>query len=321
MSTLNKVEQLISIAHDEVLIPKKWDIKHRYEILTQAYDKLYPFSLKYYFEANPSFLNDYSSFEDMERYPLIMLRDGFVSLFFFFLRAPKPPEGFRSILLIPDALARLVPTLWKSHCAFYRVNFLNIEKTPNRLIVGGSLAQHSFWSNTPEEAIAKLKNQIPKNCELSFFIPIKDRLVFHWVDESKYIGKAMRAIHENFGNDIKIIHEQGKAMLSKMEIGDAYFDLGDLSPILYDNFLHHWFASKGISINGNQKFHGEKALTYKLSPYHSVSILEAPEDLGADFNNLAVRAKLRGGKIDLHDVNFHHWLKEMLVTGVLKIKE
>ncbi len=171
---LNKIHSLISEAHDEALICRKWDIRRKDRLLQEAYGRLYPYTHRYYFEGNPSYLNDYAGFVDMDRYPLIMLRDGLVSLCAFFIKNHRPPAGFNTFLLIDGRFEAIVPKGWKEHVAFYRVNFPK-SSSPKSSLVLCAMAHHFQDFEDSDRAFEKIK--LSSRGRPLFYAPLRERYV------------------------------------------------------------------------------------------------------------------------------------------------
>ncbi len=104
MSILSRVDELIQNSANGDIHYKKWNVDFRDQYFKDVYWSYFPITEKYFFEGNPTFLYEYRNFNDLARYPLIIVRDGFAGILDFFLNHPIPPEDFRTILLIPKKI-------------------------------------------------------------------------------------------------------------------------------------------------------------------------------------------------------------------------
>ena len=322
MSTLNKVKKLIEVSHDELILAKKWDIRHRSAIFKSAYDRMYPFAFRYYFEGNPSFLNDYANFLDMERYPLIMLRDGLVNLADFFLTNFRPPSSFRSMLLIPKRMEGIVPIGWKDQVAFYQCRFplWQGQEAPRKVLVSGLLSNYTFWKDKPETVFKDLRDKIPQESKVEFFIPLRDRLVFDSVDEAPCILESFKWLYHFFGRDTLVHSDNSRILLHKLGREDAHISLGDEPFLVADNFFDHWQASRNIpSLSAKEVAVKVGDLVYKLSPYHDIVIDAGGEAAFGDYGNLAVKLKLEGKKANAERSAFHDFIIEVTKNGLIKV--
>ena len=291
MSMLNRIHSLISQAHDEVLICRKWDLRRRDHLLQAAYGRLYPFTHRYYFEGNPSFLNDYAGFTDMARYPLIMLRDGLVSLSAFFLTNHRPPSFCDTIFLIDGRFEPVVPKSWRERVAFYKVNFPT-SSSPKSSLVLCSVAHHFLDYKDSDKAFKQIKSKL--RAEPLFYFPLRERCVVQSVDETPYLQKGMRSLYNEFGTSPYIETDNNKIMELPLKEGDEVWDLYEDLLFAPDNYLHHWFASKNVQAPSGDLEVPEDHIQYALSLHHSLSIYEPTESLGSAYSEVAVSFKLSG---------------------------
>lgn len=291
MSILNRVQDLISKAHDEVLVCRKWDLKRKDLLLHAGYGRLYPATHRYYFEGNPSFLNDYSGFLDMSRYPIIMLRDGLVTLADFFLKNHRPPESFDTVLLIDARFEAFVPKGWKDFVAFYYMDFPQSKAPANSLILC-ALAHHFLDAEDPKTSFKRI--QMSARGAPQFYVPVRERFMVQNVDETQYVQKGMLSLYEVFGASVHIETDNNRVMDLPLKSGDEVLDLHEDLLFVADNFLHHWFAAKNVQAPRAKIEPPKERIEYPLSLHHQALIFGPSEKLGSSYSELAVNYKLSG---------------------------
>ncbi|MBC77070.1 MAG: hypothetical protein CME64_13735 [Halobacteriovoraceae bacterium] len=318
MSTLNKVQKLIQGSHDEVLMCKKWNVFYSSQLYRDANDKLWPTTHRYYFEGNPSFLCEYKNFADMERFPIIMLRDSLVTLAAFFLTNTIPPKKFKTIFLIPKRWSHIVPRSWRDNVASFEIIRPQAEN-PETVLAFGHFNDYSFWKDSPKKTFERVKSILPENSKKIFYVPMRDRSVFSHIDESPSYAECMRIIFQNFGSDIELVTDNNKILNVKLSSKDAYCDLTPDNLLCSDSYLHHWFGTKNIGELGGKKVEQtNNDLVYPLSLYHSICISKLQFDEQA-FASLFYKTKVQKIPTDEANPGFHMFLKDLVKAGDLKI--
>ncbi|MCO4755746.1 MAG: hypothetical protein KC478_14795 [Bacteriovoracaceae bacterium] len=319
MSMLSEIKNIISNSHDEVIMAKKWNIHYRDNLYKEVYGRIWPTTHRYYFEGNPSFLTEYKNFTDMKRFPLIMLRDSFVTLSAFFLNNPKPPENFNTILLIAKEWEQLIPKTWKSNVALYSFQRPQAPKKPKKVMVLGLATSYSFWRHTVEQAFNNLEKLIPKESKKMFYLPMRERSVFGHIDEAPVYAKCMRFLLQKFGADVDILTNNNEILNVKLSKGDAYCDLSSENMLCSDNYFHHHYSSQNVgALDAKNLEPSEEDLAYPLSLYHNIHISELKSQ-GETFAGLLYKTKILKMNVKDWDPKYHDFLKEMIKRGELKI--
>lgn len=319
MSMLSKVDELIESSHDEVLMCKKWNIFYRDNLYKEVYGRIWPSTHRYYFEANPSFLTEYKNFADMQRFPIIMLRDGLITLSAFFLSNPKPPADLESILLIAKRWEHIVPKPWHKNVALYSFSRPEVAKKPKNVLGFGIFNEYSFWKNTPEECFLRVKKLIPADSKKVFYMPMRERSVFQSVDESPVYTNSLKLLFEHFGSDFELITNNNKILSTKLEAGDAILNITPDNLLCSDNYLNHFFSSKNIGELGLEETQSvSSGRKYALSLYHDVCISEINSE-GEAFASMFYKMKILNVKPSELNPKFHIFLKELVKKGNLEI--
>ena len=160
MLTLSEIQNKILSMHNQEILYKKWDVRHRSKDFTDLYWLYYPNTDKYYFEGNPSFLYEYEHLDDLGRFPIVTVRDGYLGLVDFFISNPKPNKDFLTTLVIHKKYSRLVPKAWEDQIALYTVQPRNVQiKKNKKLIVHGYGVVENFLKLTPEKLTAYIKDK------------------------------------------------------------------------------------------------------------------------------------------------------------------
>tara|TARA_B100001971_G_scaffold214585_1_gene252809 strand:- start:26172 stop:27134 length:963 start_codon:yes stop_codon:yes gene_type:complete len=316
---LERIREYIQDAHDEVILWKRWDIKHQSLDYFNAMSRMYPFTHKYYFEANPSFVCDYRNLIDMQRQPLIMLRDGIVTLSAFFLQNIKAPKDFRTILLIPKRLSGVVPVGWKEHVAYYEIEYPEYDSQPiKKVYVHGMLVSYSFWFKKAKDVFDDLAKILPKGVPVEFMVPIRERSFFVTQDETKYVTPFMEELYERYGNKMKLHTNYDQLLNTKITKGSAFCELSD-SPYIYaDNYMNHLFSHENCFMINPPKVKKENNLVYPLSLNHNI-IITKEEGGESFFNQLAFHVKQDRVAADPLSNKFHRYIKQLIESGLIKI--
>jgi hypothetical protein len=214
-----------------------------------------PHSQPYYSVLRPVFLNQLSGAEVFSCFSPLLVRDGLLSLAYFFHRYPAPPAGDEdSFFIVNRRFAPFVPMAWKDHVAYYSL-------TP---------------ANTARQGLAE-KNDVyliltpidERQCSLEF---LRDRLQrlrdtlgarlpdmrFHVVTlltttmardfqdveaKSQYFFKSVMEIREHLGVNILSVSWDE---LQSRNLQDSHFlDLNEHDFYYSDSFVTHHLLSHG----------------------------------------------------------------------------
>lgn len=279
MSTLNKISEIISLVNPEQdVLYKKWNIQHRDEYFTQVYWSYHPITDKYFFEGNPAFSYEYKNLFDFGRYPVTMLRDGFVGILEFFLIHPKPTSDFKSIILIPERFQKLVPKTWEGQVACYKIIPRNNSNShqANFLMVHGLPTEELFLNQTVEDIAKEIKGYVEGYEDYFIYLPIRDSLLSkNEVREKVLYIELLKEIYRHVGFEAKVEFHKIQNILRLLET--KKFDFINLDQdrfFVNDNYIdHHLYSIGGKNLKPDSVSDGE-SLRYNLSKNHSVEITE-----------------------------------------------
>lgn len=278
MSTLNKISEMLeNINPEQNLLYKKWNIQHRDELFTQLYWSHHPMTEKYYFEANPSFYYEYKNIFDLGRYPIVMLRDGFLGILEFFLLHPKPHKDIDTTLLIPKQFERLVPKPWESQVASYNIYQKKRETftKADHIFIYATPTEELFINRSPAEMAKEISEVIKSYASYQIYFPIRDSILSDQAGKEKlFYIEFVKEIYRHVGFDANIlfhhIHESLKFLEGK---SFDFYNLDESKMLIEDNYLDHYLYSVGGS-NYIESSRVNDGLTYDLSKGHGIEIQE-----------------------------------------------
>lgn len=297
---LNKINNLIENFDKNEISYKKMINRFKDGKFEKLFAERFPFTERYFFEGNPSFSYEYKDVFDMGRYPVIMLRDGFLGILDFFLTHPKPSEDMSTNLLIPKQFEGLVPTFWKDRVALYEVKTRKVafEKSKT-LFVHGVGVEETFWKNPCETLYAGLEEKISQFDEIHCFFPTrtstfslpKDRFVNFHIDLLKHSFKTL-------GNDINV-HETFDTYNTALKASDkfSFFNVDKSKVFISDNFIDHLMLKLGGEDLRDQIESHEEKLEFNLSLNHKIEITNVDFSKSV-FNNFYLKQRLKGRKSD-----------------------
>lgn len=278
---LNKIEEILnSITPEQDLLYKKWNIQHRDEFFTQIYWSYHPETEKYFFEGNPAFSYEYKNIFDFGRYPITMLRDGFVGVLEFFLLHPIPPKDFKSVILIHKKYERLIPKSWKDQVACYEIQQREdtFERQNNFLFCYGTATEQLFWNQSVDELAQKLSTEVKKYSDFLLYLPIRDSHLSSSPQKKMHYLELLKELYRNIGFDIPIVHDSFDKILKRLETKNFDFLSMDTGKVfIADDYNSHVLFSLG----GNQivqKTYFEESddlMVCNLSSNHCIKVGEA----------------------------------------------
>jgi hypothetical protein len=287
MSILSEIKEHIVNTHSDDIHYKKWHVGFRDEYFKEIYWSYYPITQKYFFEANPTFLYEYRSIEDMQRYPLILVRDGFVGILDFFLVNPSPAKFFKTILLIEKKFEKLVPKQWLKQVAVYEVYSTKKEEAKKEnLLIHGQGMEDLFWSDDLDKRIFDIKKIASQYKNINFVISQRESLLSSSENKGKQHNLSLhKSIYEHFGFEVKINVDVQKELKLLKFSNFGFINLDHTNGFVSDNYIDHFLYSKGgvnldaIETSNSYKEH------YNLSPFHGVGLkeLDAAKSVFAEF--------------------------------------
>lgn len=316
---LEKIDNHIKNAHDEVILWKRWDIKRASNEFAEAMSRMYPFTHKYYFEANPSYICDYKNLLDMQRQPVIMLQDGVINLTAFFAQNYRVPPNFKTILLINKRFESVIPPSWKDYVATYEIEYPKLDKQDiKKIYVYGMLVSYSFWFQSPKEILDELDKKISKNVEIEFMLPIRERSFFITQDETKYVTPFLEELYERYGKRMTLHTNYDQLLNVQIKKGSAFCELVDTPYIFGDNYMSHVFSHNDCYMINPPHVDKKDALVYPLSLNHNVIIKDFDKSK-SKFNEFMVEVKSQ--RVDPSPIarKYHMFIKDCIEKGLLKV--
>ncbi|MAZ49105.1 MAG: hypothetical protein CME65_11115 [Halobacteriovoraceae bacterium] len=298
MSMLDRIEEKINkINIDQDILYKKWNIQHRDELFTSVYWSYFPMTEKYFFEANPAFFYEYKNLFDFGRYPLCLVRDGFLGILDFFLVHSKPSSDFASTLLIPKEFEKLVPKTWKDQVAVYE--FYNKKKNiepSEQVVIYGTPTAEVFYQYSVSELAQWVSVLKAKYQQYLFCVPIRESLLASdKVNREMKFIQFLKEIYRHCGFDVDIFHDDIEKRMKNLEGSQFHYSSFDRSKIfISDNYYDHFLSSIG-GTNLDWSFEKEGGLKYELSGEHGIRFSELNLDNNC-FGEFFLQFKLSGSR-------------------------
>ncbi|MDP7321718.1 MAG: hypothetical protein QF441_13990 [Bacteriovoracaceae bacterium] len=302
---LDKIQKIIENngKNDNDLYYKKWDTEFRDELFKEVYWSYFPITQKYYFEANPAFISEFRNLFDLGRFPLVMLRDGYVGLLDFFFQQAKPTLDLPSEILIHKKFEKLVPKGWEDRIHLY--SFMNKgEEKPcmENLVLHGIGTEELFWHSNLEQRLQALKDKC-QGANIFLFLPQRNSpLSRKEHQDMKFNLKTMQIIFKVFGDEVTVETDSERFFKKFNFERFSFYNLDQSHVFVADNFLDHYLYSMGGSNFANE---GEEPigdhLSYDLSLKHKI-IIEPVNIAKSHFPEFYLPHKLSGKK----DISLYH---------------
>jgi hypothetical protein len=313
---LNKIEKLIKNATDDTVFYKGYEREFVSRFHQDFRWRMHPYTHEYYFEASPMYSFQLNSIDKMQKFPILMFRDGLITLLEFFLKNPKPPERFITKILVNKKFESFVPKYWKDSVATYELYFSppKADQQIEKVYISGMIYDYNTWLQSADKIIEKLNNLIPQGAKCEFIMPIKDRPIFNEVNEIGHIVEFLAALGKSFKRDYKVISDVSKMFQMKYSKDAVFCSLTDEPFILGDNYHHQVFANKGMGCLDQQKIDLSSVhLSYDLSFNHKVIIRELGQKKD-QFSDIFFELRTKGIKPYFSSVRFHKLIKEMILN-------
>ncbi len=282
MSILSRVDELITSSASGDIHYKKWNVDFRDQYFKDVYWSYFPITEKYFFEGNPTFLYEYRNLNDIARYPLVTVRDGFSGILDFFLNNPTPPEDFRTLLLVPKKFEGLIPKQWNEYVGSYNLKSKKerSHSSNEEIIIHGLGVEDLFWNEKFSKKIKELKNLVDDFSKTTFLIPQRESLLSDRSNQNKKYNLLLhKHLYENFGFDINTENDSEKFINNYKRSNFCFVNLDQNNGFVFDNYIDHYLWSKGgIKLEEEFRDEGEQ-LEYDLSPFHSICISDVNSDL------------------------------------------
>ncbi len=305
MHTLNSLKTLIEENAKAETHYQKWNTQFRDDFFKDIYWTYFPSTEKYYFEGNPSFLYEFKDSFDMGRYPVVLVRDGFVGIIDFFLTHPKPTTDLSCIFLIHKKYESLIPKSWKNQVFLYHMKNFAKACSKKKLFIYGFGTDDIFFKSDPKQLVKKIANLTQDYEEIEFFIPQRESIISSHEERLKRRDVLLnKELYREFGIDINI-EMDSKTFLRQFKDTDfSFFNIDENKYLFADNYLDHFFSSKGGYSLNEQLESMEDKLCFKLSPFHEV-VIEKMQGSKSIFQDYYLPFKLKG----IRDSNIYNLYK------------
>lgn len=296
-----KKDLLIKSWHTKSLSPETNAIMWRY----------YPLTERYFFELNPSFVCDYKDINEMNDYPFVMLRDGFLGISYFFLKNPKPLEKGHTLFLIPKKFETLVPTYWKEKVMLYSFEFQEENPGPfDNAYTYGQISPETFISTDYVTITTDLYADF-KSYRNYFLTPFRSTTFFEKFNNSAYTRTVTSNILNLFGHNVKFEDSFQPGNYENIGKGDVFSNLDRDNFYIYDDFLFHFFSSRGAYAHKYKGYKKKNVIKeINLSLYHKIIIQELSEPSNYLLEK-KIEMKLRGIVPNFLSERFFYYAQEL----------
>ncbi len=313
---LEKIENQITNYSKKLLRVKRWDQIKMHDSVRAMHDRFSPATFDYFFELNPSFHYQYHDLENLSEYPIVMLRDGFLGIFHFFVKFPKPLKGMDTLLLIPKEFSYLVSKFWKEKVLFYTIeNTQKVEEIKHTYIFG-TLTKDNFLKSNISKTVKKMKTLIPKESKISVVTSVKHHFFLDFRNEIETSMLFQKEMYKEFGFDINFIDEYKIKNFENLDSSCGFIDLDSDKFIISDHYFKHFFSSRGARDLNQVKQQNKNILkTVKLSPYHHIN-LELSDDKAFEFEILqeVINLKVQSIPIQYLHYEFYKYVKKVFTN-------
>lgn len=260
------------------------------------YHRLTPAAQHYLSLVNPVNLFELKDpAAQLKTFPSVMVRDGLMSLFSFFL-LHETPANFKTKLCIHENFCDYVPQQWKDQVEFYSFYFrdispLGIKPERNSLIVKGLI--HDTFEMKSFTGTLKQHPQINQ----IFFMPTTKPSLCHdsYYDQGNYLEKKLLECWDelkNSGLNVSIVSSED--IKRTLDFNETYFfDLNPTGFIYMDDYTDTYLLSRGSIPLVSAPVPGTET-TFDISPYHGIMASHKTsgtnrfEHLKNKFNDLAI---------------------------------
>jgi hypothetical protein len=306
---IQKIDEQILNYKREDLVQKRWQ-EHGLSGESKGISWRYmPSAQNYFSELNPSFIWDYRSIESMSTFPVILLRDGFYGLSYFFLKNTKPIENFSTLLCIPAKFKSLIPKSWESNTLLYEFDYKQKSTDAEKAIFFGVPSRESFYGN---KLLKNIEGAFDEIDHVDFNVYCRDRLFNEFKNEQNYFFDIQKSVLKKFGSAVKSHYEFKEMDWSSVGQRHSFFNIDQNNFLIYSDYLTFLYASKGASfINKPTRLIKDSNVvrTIDLSPYHSLK-LSKPTGLTNDSLKRLIKIRLSKVPLIYHNIQLYHFLSD-----------
>lgn len=218
----------------------RWDNPLHNDYSTEQQSRTWPSGEDFFHPLNPMFSYFFKTYEHLDFYKVILLRDGALGLLDFFLRFPTP-KNCKAQLLVPADLLFLVPDGWRPKIIAYRLASPRPLKVTKRLLFYG-LVSDTFlsWPRFRSQMPDWIK-QFPRDASVSAFFAVRSEVFNHQWTDRKTAFEFMSIFQRAFDSTPELLDAtEFKSMLAKSDITYINMDI--------------WRSASGLCSIDNQAF-------------------------------------------------------------------
>ena len=211
----------------------------------------YPHAIEIFNILNPLYIAEMSDFSKIVEHEYILVRDGFCSLLNFFYRFSRP-GGSRTLLLIHEKLAFIVPEIWKDNIITYNIQ-RNFECTHKRNLLSSLyLCVLSFDHKVDPQSLQREVSRIKKyygddfnqvKIKVGAFLNGSPYWV-HWNASSKDLAHFVRELCIELGSDENMFYTWEEIVKERDFHNSSYHYITDEYFTHAYSYIDHFFLSK-----------------------------------------------------------------------------
>lgn len=270
--------------------------------------ELYPLMQDYYHELNPFFVANLYKKELFQFSNLITVRDGKIPFANFLVNNVDNLNGTETHFLIPKSFSSLIPATFKDRFSCWSLSQdkkLPIEKA-KRVIIFGMLIDK--YIGPLEELKNRVKDDLAK-------IDPKAKIELLLTQRHDPFSSVHREnlLHFQVFDRIRSLFPEREITLLKLERfldrsytpDDYFYDLKYDDVFVADNYLHYYFASRGVTVNLLPEAPPKETLTsLRLSFWHTLHVGPFEFVSNDKFSEMLFHKRLQSKHL-LQDKTFH----------------
>jgi len=254
------------------------------EFFPRLSDVCFPLIVPFKWPCPATFLWSKPSFNQLNKQPEWIVRDGLIPVLWFFLNNPKP-IGFRSKLLFDQRFAHLIPTAWRAKSLLFNVESTTLattSKTKRWLLSGIVSPAHCSIEHlesiltqlTTKKALTRLLKTAPLLTSLLFrHERIGDG---HFAVEGFHFDFCRRLGSVFCGPAIGSYSHELERLASMDDL--IYIDLNE-GLLASEGPLHHLVLSKGAIPFNKRTLLGPLKKSIALSRNHCANVCTIPDSI------------------------------------------
>jgi len=279
---LSKIQDtLILNQKNKKILAKEYRHSFRDDIFKDIFWGYDPFMKSYFFEGNPSFYYEYTNMFDLGRFPIVMLRDGYLGLLDFFLIHPKPLDDVKTIILISKRYESLVPAGWANQVACYEIlprKEVKFEKGKDILCLGHGV-EELYWKHSAEDIFSPIEEYRKNFKNTACLFPTRSsKLSEPRKQFSRFHTDLVLSANKFFGKSVVFYEDYLSFKEDNKTKKPGYFYQVDTANVLSsDSYMTHFLFEKGymdLAFVDKKLPVDDNSLNLNLSVNHKIRITE-----------------------------------------------